>query len=282
MKIDPQPSVSYSTGFQYCIENNIAICALIDNYNEQNFEEFQISPVIPPLNTECIISGYPDENTDIPYVYQNYCNETLSDLEIKLKHIFHDYEAQVNSHGLITNIGTNLIEVNCIATSGMSGSPVFLANSNYSLIGIYVGGPPLHGQYELMRIVKTLIDDQDVSKAYESLTNLKPTLPSVDQVHRVYKLGLDIILENLKSYLTNRQEILQSDLDIITNATINILYQLVIHSDELKCLNPSFQFNSVIPVSHPSFNRVGYAVDKFKQCAMNFNGPEELAYFLLN
>ena len=191
-------------------------------------------------------------------------------------------KAQVNSYGIVTNIGTNLIEVDCTATSGMSGSPVFLANSNYSLIGIYVGGPPLHGQHEIMSILKTLFEDKDIQKAFESLTILRPTLPPVSQVLEFYFLGVDFILENLKSHLNQKQSIIQSDLTFIADAAINILYQLVIHSEELKNQDPDFKFNSVIPVSHPSFTKVGHAISKFKQCSMNFNTSEELADFLLN
>lgn len=47
-------------------------------------------------------------------------------------------------YGLATRIGNELIEANGIATSGMSGSLVFLDTANYSFIGVYVGGPPLN------------------------------------------------------------------------------------------------------------------------------------------
>ena len=122
------------------------------------------------FNSEVLLAGYPVKPEDYTYC----CPLLRGDDDIirrdeMIKKAFHYFKHLVYSNGNIIGRSDSLIDINCAGTNGMSGGPVFADNK---IIGVYLGGPPLPGQYQLYYI-NQLVRAHLFSKAFTALKSVK-------------------------------------------------------------------------------------------------------------
>ena len=142
------PMISATSGQAFIYPGDLALLAIkgkrlkISQLEIANPDEIQVG--IP-----VIIAGYPS----IPKNIYNCCPSLkyskANDLRELLYSAFHDFIALVYSEGNIVGKSVELIDVDCAGINGMSGSPIYYKNKFF---GVYVGGPPISGQYQLFVI----------------------------------------------------------------------------------------------------------------------------------
>ena len=144
-------------------------------------------------------------------------------------------------------------------TSGMAESPAFTIcdetvspiHSAYRFCGIYVGGPPLPGQYriiEILRSFKTVLDRDRVIYELQQMQS--------EFSQKMMKSAIEGMIEEAKTPRIRRES--------LERKAISVLYDLVENSSELKNLDPRFLVSAVIPVSHPAFLKMQQMIGKFK------------------
>jgi hypothetical protein len=101
----------------------------------------------------CYVSGFPQQPKNLNYCIPNK-NYSREQLAILADDIFCKFTGLIFSHGIVINENETFVEISCSTTSGMSGSPII---SQGKYIGLYVGGPVLPGQKELVDSMKLVI-----------------------------------------------------------------------------------------------------------------------------
>lgn len=153
-----------TTNFLYCMPGDVAILLVtLDNCKSpEYFEPLDHSSIISHM--KCFISGFPKTVRNLEYYIPN---KNLSDIQANdiANKIFNNFSGMVHSHGLVINENDTLVEISCSATNGMSGSPI-VCQGKY--IGVYVGGPALPGQKELVDSMKLAVAG-DYNQAYNIL-----------------------------------------------------------------------------------------------------------------
>ena len=157
----PRKDTHYSetTQANYAISNDIAVCLLLGNPDLLTEVNFIDADARLSQNSTVLISGHPLRNQQDSYIYPSVLRKALPR---ELSRHFFQYYCQINSCGKLKSASDSLIEVKCSGASGMSGSPMLINSSstekgfhNYSIAGIYVGGPPIPGQFELYELCKS-------------------------------------------------------------------------------------------------------------------------------
>ena len=138
-----------STNSEYCLPGDVAILLIIlENCKPSGFfEPIDLPKIVSSM--PCYVSGFPSYPI-IPKYGIPYPNLTNSQIQRKMNDIFHNFRGMIFSHGQVIHENDTLIEISCSTTSGMSGSPIV---SQGKYLGIYVGGPAIPGQRELMLII---------------------------------------------------------------------------------------------------------------------------------
>ena len=80
-----------------------------------------------------------------------------------VKKAFKGFKGIVYSSGEITNKNQGLLEVHYSTINGISSSPVVC---NSTVVGVYLGGPPLHGQRELLKL-GMMVNCDKIEEAYQ-------------------------------------------------------------------------------------------------------------------
>jgi hypothetical protein len=165
---------SISTGCDYYLPGDIAILLIILKQCEPSgfFEPFDFSESIPSM--PCYIPGYATFEG-----YPRNRNPELTINEKKIKKNIHEILRKKKkltfSHGQVLHESNTLIEVSCSTACLMSGAPII---SQGKFLGIYVGGPPLPGQRELMRIISHLRKQE-----FEEVSRLVDDLKAFDYLY---------------------------------------------------------------------------------------------------
>ena len=126
------------------------------------------------INEEVKIIGYPSRPSNMLNCCPALRNASEDELEKEMNKAFHNFNSIVYSVGSIIDSSDSLLDINCASVNGMSGGPVI--NSN-KIIGVYVGGPPLYGQYQLY-LINQIVLSKDFAFAFNILLELKESLIS--------------------------------------------------------------------------------------------------------
>ena len=124
------------------------------------------------FGSEITVAGYPVRPENILNCCPNLYGASKEEILREMNAAFHNFSTLVYSDGDLLNNSNELIDINCVGVNGMSGGPVICGGK---LVGVYVGGPPLPGQYMLWQINRYVMANDFVS-AHASLGNLFATL----------------------------------------------------------------------------------------------------------
>lgn len=225
-----------------------------------------------------------------------YCipdsRQSDKELTVLVKKIFNRFSGIVFSHGSVIDHNTALLEVDCSTTCGMSGSPII---SNGKCIGVYVGGPALPGQKELIDIIRSIgankfykafqimksiiryeqfyeekIFNELISSPYAKIVKLfakiesnAPLRKKEKKMLRAIKLDPDIKERKLNNFI---------------QTCFFILYQVVWTYKE----KSNYRANIGISIKNEFFNRIEFIISKLLLYrTQSFNSLDEfLGYFI--
>ena len=163
----PEPMISESNGNAFVYPGDLALCLLV-SAKKRKLQHIPIASHSEILRgMSVIIAGYPKPPEDPLYCCPQLRGSTSKELLKEINKAFHNFESLVYSDEKIIGMTNCLLDINCAATNGMSGGPIFSAETN-KIVGIYVGGPPLPGQHQLY-IVSQLIQQGQYAEALHRL-----------------------------------------------------------------------------------------------------------------
>ena len=279
-----------STNSDYCLPGDVAILLiLLENCKPLGFFE-PIDLRMITSSMPCYVSGFPLSPIDPKYSIQ-YPSLSDSHIENKMYCIFHKFKRMVFSHGQVVHENDTLIEISCSTTSGMSGSPIV---SQGKYLGIYVGGPALAGQRELMLIINKVHEGKfgevfsliDSLAAYDHLYELPVFSAYIRkfEVHIVYILGkiemgieLNYIEDSLLNRFTSTSYMKNEEIKYFVNYSFDLMYKLVwtYKERDAYCAN--------IGISHKNdvFRQVDHCVQGFKELrGLSFTDVNHLITYL--
>ena len=173
MKTFSHPMTSGSNGNSFVYSGDLALLLLICDKKLKSFKleianQFEIKTGMP-----VIAVGFPKPPEDPLYCCPALCDSTAEEINREVNIAFNNFKSLVYSDGVIVALTENLIDIDCAGTNGMSGGPILrkLPDRN-KLIGIYVGGPPLPGQYQLF-LINQRLRLEEYSEVFSSLVNLE-------------------------------------------------------------------------------------------------------------
>ena len=121
------------------------------------------------VRSDVLIAGFPSDPEKFEYCCPSLKRSPKDQLRSEINKAFHDFNTLVYSTGSILAKSEELLDIDCAGTNGMSGGPIMRKRK---LIGVYVGGPPLPGQYQLF-LINQLLENNQFSEAYSNLSSLK-------------------------------------------------------------------------------------------------------------
>lgn len=261
-----------STNSSYCLPGDVAV--LFVTLNKARTYDFY-HPLLPTNGANCYIPGFPSCPQNLKYCIPNR-NSTNDELKKVANNIFCNFAGIVYSHGEIVNCNEKIVEISCSTTSGMSGSPI-LSQGMY--IGVYVGGPALPGQKELMDAIR-LIESAKYSEAFDTLSSTlnyeifydDPVFYNLLTYHAqllgiLSKVQKNIQLtskENSELEFVNRYPNIKKDnLKLLMNSANDLLYKLVwTYKDRL-----NYIANIGISYRNNIFRRVDTLIQGFLSCS---------------
>lgn len=274
----------------YCLPGDVAVLLVtLNNCGANDFYEPKFSATI---GMECFIPGFPRCPPDIKY---SIPNRNYSDAELKrlANEIFNNFTGIVFSHGALINYNENLLEVSCSTTNGMSGSPI-VSEGRY--IGIYVGGPALPGQKELLDAIK-FIGSERYAQAFDilsSTTNYDSLYdgPVFSVLLRSYKFQILSLLSKVQRNidLTNSEKdelmflnkypnIKEDNIKAFATNLNLLMYQLVWNYSERQ----NYIANIGISYRNDIFRKIDAIVRYFLSCsALRFVSIDEFISYIIS
>ena len=206
------PMISSTSGNYFVYSGDIALLLLVSNKKVKfhclpfgSFHDIRITE-------EVKVIGYPSRPSNMLNCCPALCDASEDELEKEMNKVFHNFNSIVYSVGSIIDSSDSLLDINCASVNGMSGGPVITSNK---IIGVYVGGPPLYGQYQLY-LINQIVLSKDFASAFYGLLELRESLISYsiyDDISFIDKLEgilfecvfLDIVISNSAvKYLNSR------------------------------------------------------------------------------
>ncbi|OMJ68447.1 hypothetical protein SteCoe_34099 [Stentor coeruleus] len=259
----------------YCLPGDIALCILVSKRCTIEIEEIPLSTCFE--GSECSIIGFPGINIDNPLSIFPYLGKNKAIAKAKIIEVFHEDRVLIESKGKVLFNG-DLLEVSCSGINGMSGSPVIVEGC---AVGVFVGGPPLEGQRELLKIASMMKNEIDVEEIWNRLISLvdkdefykKPIFKKLinDQFVRKYITALLFVKkleipEELKEYQkvlphdkTKIQKLILSSQKECINSIIDIITKCLMQYKNCH----EFRYNVAIPINNPLFNIVVDNINRF-------------------
>ena len=293
-------SMISSEGVKNVLGQDLVLGLVTSTQKELSFpiKELELIDDETCINQElCSVYGFPEKPENMFYS-SPAIRELEESPETAIEVLFNGFKGPVKSEGLVLNEGDeiHLLEINCSATNGMSGSPVLV---NQKLAGVYVGGPPVRGQNALYKLYKGLLEenylyvldklnrkrDSLVFDASEEIQEQAQELLLMTEVLCKYCLkiqkeaSLEVIKKFSKRFKNERTLIYRFKIQV-TNDLYLLIFDLISEHP-----NPrSLCFNSAIPVKHnPSFKTVKAALKKFRSLEeTQFSTIQEFKSYLLD
>lgn len=256
----------------YCLPGDVAILLVsLDNCRASMYFEPFDQPS-KAIGMDCYIPGFPKEPPNFSYCIpnQNLFNDKLSILANK---IFNNFSGIVFSHGSVIDQNDKLLEVDCSTISGMSGSPIVFQGK---YIGVYVGGPALPGQKELIDAIKC-VGAENYAKAAQVLNSTicydkfydfqifkrllkNPLVKNIDIFAKVQLNAKMSIQERKKLKKLNKNHTLRNyQLTNCLELCYTLLYELVCYYND----RSNYKANLGISYENEVFREVELYVEKF-------------------
>ena len=282
MSENPCQIHSDTTQADYCIPNDLALCVLCGPINAADLIRVnEASQLSEGMN--CQVIGHPYKSEKINYAY---CTTDLSldTIKQKAKEVFNGYNKLIISEGSVVKLSRNILEIDCSTTSGLSGSPILVQNGNLlQLGGLYVGGPPLPGQFEVLDYGSELfrlhqlqkLTPKRISKVAKKFKKLIKNFGPLYGGRTNTLLGLLLILIEQLPSKSNKEE----EIEIINNMCLKTIYQFASDHKGMRRDGTLFNFNVGIPITNPVFDIVLQWRVRFEQLSGSFS-QSELIYAL--
>ena len=167
--INAQSHIDSVSGFPYALPNDLAIILLNESIKPhtkpmkiaQRFDESE----------EIHIVGFPKAPSHLVHCCPCLRDESHENAKIKIKTAFCNFKSKVKSSGRMIEPKAEenyLLSGDYSATSGMSGSPVFVERDGEKfIVGINIGGRSLPYESELVSIIE-IITQGDYPRALET------------------------------------------------------------------------------------------------------------------
>ncbi|OMJ93596.1 hypothetical protein SteCoe_3434 [Stentor coeruleus] len=264
-----------SNGNPYCLPGDVAICLLVSRFIDVDFEVIPLS--VCRKNSSCSIIGFPSINIENPISIYPYFGDDNQNARRKILNVFHNDKALVESKGKVLH-NKNLLEISCSAINGMSGAPVIVDDC---AVGVFVGGPPLPGQRDLIKlasIINSRINLDEAWHIFQSLKNndvyyRKPIFEALNKDARLneYFLGwfltenrllpieLDLIYSLFRKTNFNPVELMRkskSSCKTVLFVAVNDCLAFYKNLNELS-------FNTAISTKHPIFTKIHALLHEF-------------------
>lgn len=136
------------------------------NTSSIDLEELPLSACFEESDSSIV--GFPGTNIENPISIFPYLGDDKKIAQEKILDIFHEDRALIESKGKVLS-NKNLLEISCSGINGMSGSPVVVQGC---AVGVFVGGPPLEGQRELLKAATMIKNKTDVEEIWSILISL--------------------------------------------------------------------------------------------------------------
>jgi Trypsin-like peptidase domain len=274
---DPEVDSVSSVNTKYMCPNDLALLILKGNIPLDQI--MVLDTMEPSLDQKCFVSGYPYFRST-KYLYPDFSSHNKTQIKKKIKSTFNNFKGLINSFGTVSYINRDIVEVKCSTTAGMSGGPLLvhdLDNPSFSdlkIAGVYVGGPPIPIQYELLSAARLAIEQ----KVYPSdiLTNIKNIFYNDYYPNSKLLREIEVFEIIISEYLngTSSEEEIEEQTDYLSKKLLYCHPQLLLS-------NQSFYFNTCIPTTHPSFRKILDISQKFSSIDQNFTNIEEFKNFLV-
>lgn len=277
MKSFPYDLQSSLTSAFYCLPGDIAILLLEVEIGKIDY--YEISSDIK-LGMDCFVSGYPKKPKNLRYCLPQLVNNTDNEVYNEANRIFCYFDKKVFAEGKIESENNGLLEVSCSTTNGMSGSPIV---SEGKFVGIYIGGPPVPGQRESLRIIHRLYKNENPTEIFRDIRDLinldmnfmDPLFEDIINTEVMNKFGL--LSKAMAGEVLTQEEInkiqgldrLQMRYKQIAN-NISSLLSGKIYDTVVSFRNKElFKANVGISINHRTFNeKIRIIVNKFSECAI--------------
>ena len=204
---------------------------------------------------------------------------------------FHNFSGQIISEGTVKISDSGLADLKLSATSGMSGSPILVKiEDSFKCIGMFCGGPPLQGQYLLMKVLDCFNNNnyREALSLSEQLAFSNNKLFLAD--YRIQSLkpnfyGLMIINNDFSQetfeleYPCEYKEFVRN---LAVNGKDNLLFTLLLRTrqllkdmllDTIYCCRErnKFYYNAGILINTEAFKIVRRAVEIFRNIEGDFD-----------
>ena len=265
-----------STGSNYMLPGYIALLALAGPVDFSMLIGCEIAQDIQK-GYECVVPGYP-RITSSNSLFLGGKTFKQSTVKRKIRKTFHNFIGRVNSFGEISSASSNLTEIQCSTTAGMSGGPLLpKKNNTYEIAGVYVGGPPLPLQFEALRLAQKVYK----TKKYDSndLVPLSETNGLVYNNDKNLKLNLSILSKCLKAYVKHQSP---GQVETVGHFVRSIASRVVsTHPALSRGTDLTYYFNVALPVTHPCVVHAIEIRNKFTTIDQDFSSKYGLVRFLL-
>lgn len=264
-----------SNGNPYCLPGDIALCLLVANTSSIDLEELPLSACFE--ESDCSIVGFPGTNIENPISIFPYLGDDKKIAQEKILDIFHEDRALIESKGKVLS-NKNLLEISCSGINGMSGSPVVVQGC---AVGVFVGGPPLEGQRELLKAATMIKNKTEVEEIWSILISLakkdefykKPIFKNLinDDYVREHITALLLVknwevpddLKPNQSSLPKGMAGIKKKMHRFKKGCLRLIMKTINECLSLYKNCNEFRYNVAIPVSHALFNKIVSSLDGF-------------------
>ena len=250
----PQDMLSEVRSLHYGLPGDVAILLLVSDKPELVNHYPLANQVI--RGSHCFVSGYPVKPDDLAYCFPE--GKNCRDLETIVTQAFNDFDSIVHSEGEIIGMSETLIDISCSTTSGMSGGAVV---SGGEVVGVYVGGPPIEGQRDLVQALHA-VENDDIATVYNNIQHFKDL-----DIYFTEKIFETNIVEDIEECYAEAVKLSNSENNnyhIIKSSLIRELYNMLYICVTHYKTPDQFSTNTAVSIQHLLFSDIRNKVNKFQ------------------
>ena len=249
----PQDMFSEVRKLCYCLPGDVAILLLVSKRPELVDHYPLASQVIQ--GNHCFVSGYPLEPEDLAYCFPEGKNRT--DLETIVTQAFNEFEGIVHSEGEIIGMSESLIDISCSTTSGMSGGAVV---SGSEIVGVYVGGPPIEGQRELLQALHA-VENDNIPTVYNNIQNFKDL--DIHFTEKIFESKVVYLIEQCYAEAMKPRNSQNNNYPNIKSTLMQVLHDMLYICVTHYKTPEQFSTNTAVSIQHLLFADIRNKVNKF-------------------
>ena len=250
----PHDMLSEVRKLHYCLPGDVAILLLVSKKPEL-VNHYPLANQMT-RGSHCFVSGYPQRPDDLAYCFPEGKDRT--DLETIVEQAFNSFHGIVHSEGEIIGMSETLIDISCSTTSGMSGGAVV---SGGEIVGVYVGGPPIEGQRDLVQALHA-VENDDIATVYNNIQHFKDL-----DIYFTEKIFETNIVEDIEECYAEAVKLSNSENNnyhIIKSSLIRELYNMLYICVTHYKTPDQFSTNTAVSIQHLLFSDIRNKVNKFQ------------------